>query len=245
MLKILILSIESSGYTKKNAAQIANDCNRKRDGAKNAQDANIQLYLARYLDNLEAAQGPVIRSAVVVNVLSEAYDILVPEYGIEARVRVKQLPLERFSFAASDLALSLYWTKGVLPNMDYNTMLEDLETDKERAEDEDDEQDETESTNNEVSRLYVEDEDIDDPPLPGRPVAKAVDVDGRAAQELDPETGLQRIKVFSKIDVVIRINAQRSPPFINVHPLNPFADPPSKEVIMKLRNSADSSSASS
>lgn len=236
---VLTLCPESSGYTKKTAMQIANDCNRKRDGAKNAQEANIQLYLARYLDNLEAAEGPIIRSAVVVNVLSEAYDILVPEYDIEARIRTKQLPLERLEFSASGLALSLYWKKDVLTNMDYNTMLEDLDNDNEEEENE---QDETESTNTEGSRLYVEDEDIDDPPLPGRPVAKVADIDGRFAQELDLKTGMQRIKVFSKIDVVIRVNAQRSPPFINVYPLNPFADRPSKDLIMKLRDSADSSS---
>ena len=38
--------------------------------------------------------GPVIRPAKVIGVLDSAFDVLVPEFGIEKRVHVDQMPIE-------------------------------------------------------------------------------------------------------------------------------------------------------
>ena len=44
--------------------------------------------------DLTQRYGPVIRPATVVGVLDAAFDVLVPEFGIEKRVHVDQMPID-------------------------------------------------------------------------------------------------------------------------------------------------------
>lgn len=44
--------------------------------------------------DLTQRYGPVIRPAIVVGVLDAAFDVLVPEFGIEKRVHVDQMPID-------------------------------------------------------------------------------------------------------------------------------------------------------
>lgn len=46
------------------------------------------------LSDLTQRYGPVIRQAKVVGVLDAAFDVLVPEFGIEKRVHVDQMPID-------------------------------------------------------------------------------------------------------------------------------------------------------
>ena len=52
--------------------------------------------------------GPVVRPAVVVGVLDAAFDVLVPEFGIEKRVHVDQMPID--VCLLSELCVQLYET---------------------------------------------------------------------------------------------------------------------------------------
>ncbi|KAI8882432.1 RNB-domain-containing protein, partial [Backusella circina FSU 941] len=89
---------EMSVYAKKRLQEIANDCNRKRDSARNAQDLNNLLYLGVYLNNLEIKQGPVYTHALVVSVRKRGFDIYLPEYGLEKSIGLDRLPLENAIF---------------------------------------------------------------------------------------------------------------------------------------------------
>lgn len=46
------------------------------------------------IHDLTQRYGPVIREAKVVGVLDAAFDVLVPEFGIEKRVHVDQMPID-------------------------------------------------------------------------------------------------------------------------------------------------------
>lgn len=46
------------------------------------------------ISDLTVRYGPVIRQAKVVGVLDAAFDVLVPEFGIEKRVHVDQMPID-------------------------------------------------------------------------------------------------------------------------------------------------------
>ncbi len=75
-------------------AKIAQQCNIKRDSAKLAQEQSTHLYLCVLISDLTQRYGPVIRQAKVIGVLEAAFDVLVPEFGIEKRVHVDQMPID-------------------------------------------------------------------------------------------------------------------------------------------------------
>jgi protein SSD1 len=74
--------------------QIAQQCNTKKEAAKLAQEMSQHLYLCTLINDLNAQYGPVVRQAKVINVLDEAFDVLVPDFGIEKRVHIDQMPIE-------------------------------------------------------------------------------------------------------------------------------------------------------
>ena len=66
----------------------------KKDSAKLAQEQSAHLYLCLLISDLTQRYGPVVRQAKVVGVLDAAFDVLVPEFGIEKRVHVDQMPID-------------------------------------------------------------------------------------------------------------------------------------------------------
>ena len=54
------------------------------------------------IHDLTQRYGPVIREAKVVGVLDAAFDVLVPEFGIEKRVHVEQMPID-VSYSSTSL----------------------------------------------------------------------------------------------------------------------------------------------
>lgn len=215
--------VGSHGYNTKSVAKIAAECNRNRDNAKNAQDMNIQLYLAHYLAKLEKKEGRVIRQAVVVQVLKDAFDMLIPEYGIEKRVFSEDLPLVKRRFDPNDMALSLYWKKGVTPTADGHDLHEEDEDEDEEGGDEDEAYGDKKKkmARRSSGGLYVEDEDLDESGA-SRPAIRPEDIQKAPDEELDAATCMQKFKVFTKFDALIQVNMEKSPPIINVYPVNPF-----------------------
>ncbi len=59
--------------------------------------------------DLTMRYGPVVRTATVMGVLDAAFDVIVPEFGIEKRVHVDQMPIEKHTYDESRNALSIYW----------------------------------------------------------------------------------------------------------------------------------------
>ena len=71
----------------------------KRDSATLAQEQSAHLFLCVLISDLTHRYGPVVRQATVINVLDAAFDVSVPEFGIEKRVHVDQMPIDVGSFS--------------------------------------------------------------------------------------------------------------------------------------------------
>ncbi|KAL1407749.1 Translational repressor [Vanrija albida] len=91
-------------------AKAAQQCNMKRQSARLAQDQSAHLFLCMLISDLSERFGPVIRQAHVTAVYDQAFDIVVPEFGLEKRVHVDKMPLENSVFDEHTNVLSLYWT---------------------------------------------------------------------------------------------------------------------------------------
>lgn len=74
-----------------NVAKIAQQCNVKRDAATLAQEASDHLFLCLLISRLTEAYGPVVRAAQVVDVLDAAFDVVIPEFGVEKRIHLDQV----------------------------------------------------------------------------------------------------------------------------------------------------------
>lgn len=99
-------------------AKTAEQCNVKKDSAKNAQEQSIHIELCRAVDKRRQVQGgELICEAIVINVYESAFDVLIPEYGFEKRVHCDQLPLKKAEFDKANRILELYWEKGVQSNV--------------------------------------------------------------------------------------------------------------------------------
>ncbi|TXT09195.1 hypothetical protein VHUM_02669 [Vanrija humicola] len=91
-------------------AKAAQQCNMKRQSSRLAQDQSAHLFLCMLISDLSERFGPVIRQAHVTAVYDQAFDIVVPEFGLEKRVHVDKMPLENSVFDEHTNVLSLYWT---------------------------------------------------------------------------------------------------------------------------------------
>ncbi|KAK9370670.1 hypothetical protein V1509DRAFT_616462 [Lipomyces kononenkoae] len=94
-------------------SKLADHCNDRKDAAKRAQEQSIHLFLCEVITNLASSTGQLVRDAIVINVYESAFDVLIPEFGIEKRVHCDQLPLEKAEFDKATRLLELYWEKGV------------------------------------------------------------------------------------------------------------------------------------
>jgi protein SSD1 len=68
--------------------------NSKRDSAILAREQSAHLFLCVLISDLTSRYGPVVRQAKVIGVLDAAFDVLIPEFGIEKRVHVDQMPID-------------------------------------------------------------------------------------------------------------------------------------------------------
>lgn len=87
--------------------------NNRTDCAHNAQEQSIHLFLCTMINNLTIQHGPVLRNSIVISVDPSSFDVLIPEFGVEKRVHLDQLPLVRAEWDDSRKILELHWQKGV------------------------------------------------------------------------------------------------------------------------------------
>jgi protein SSD1 len=99
--------------------KVAENCNFKKDAARTAQEQSIHLFLCRMLRDMTISHGHIVRCGIVINVQSSSFDVVVPEFGIEKRVHLDQLPLVKAEFDRANRVLELFWEKGV-DSMSFN-----------------------------------------------------------------------------------------------------------------------------
>ncbi|KAI7895142.1 uncharacterized protein EV154DRAFT_413823 [Mucor mucedo] len=183
-------------------------CNSKKDAAKNAQDTNIGLYLAKYLSNYQETKGPVYTKADVIYVGKETYEVYVPLYGLEKKFHVEDLPTEQHYYDKETHKLDIFWKAGVPV-----TMHNEEKMYAQRRILKDDYSDDDLDVDIPIESLTLKDVDdmVENDDLLVPPVV------------LEENTCLQRLGMFSRITVRIQVNDERSPPIINVYPVNPFS----------------------
>ncbi|KAH9006825.1 SSD1 protein [Lactarius hatsudake] len=216
-------------------AKVTQQCNIKRDSAVLAQEQSAHLFLCVLISNLTARYGPVIRQAKVIGVLDAAFDVLVPEFGIEKRVHVDQMPIDNHVYDEHSHTLQIYWS-----DRDENSDDEHLKKVKENAEqhavkmeiasrsvhdekalfDEDDGDDEIVLGRDTVE---VEEEEVESVQ---REISKAKVTPGFEGLRTTP-TGhkIQQIKELMTVPVIVTADLTKSPPVIKVYSVNPYAEP--------------------
>lgn len=92
---------------------IADYCNFKKDCGAQAQEQAIHLLLSQTINELSGTLGQLLVMGTVIQVYELAFDVVIPEFGVEKRVHGDQLPLVKAEFDKNDRVLELYWERGV------------------------------------------------------------------------------------------------------------------------------------
>ncbi|KAI8606219.1 RNB-domain-containing protein [Dissophora ornata] len=236
MLEASLVGDSKFYLTKESCQKSANHCNIKKDAAKLAQDQSSQVYLSVLLRNMTESEGMVVKDAIIVQVLDASFDVLVPEYGLEKRVYVDQLPLERHAWNGSSGTLKLYWT-----TEPFKTVIEE-EAQETKADDKSrrlstlsaarhvgamDHPDDVTNAYEDERGLFdyeSDDEDEDD-------VIRSKSNGAGADEDEDEDEGegedearrLTRIRTFGHVSVLVTADTTVSPPAIKVIAMNPFS----------------------
>jgi protein SSD1 len=215
-------------------AKVAQQCNIKRDSAKLAQEQSTHLFLCVLIADLTQRYGPVVRQAKVVGVLDAAFDVLIPEFGIEKRVHIDQMPIENHVYDERGPALQIYWSdKDVITWLAENSDDEHLKKMKAAAEAHAQKMEVSTGQAQDESALF--DEDEDDQVVLGREEPEQETSKQRllSLQKVKPTfEGLkssigghkvQEIKEQMTVPVIITADLTKSPPVIKVYSVNPYA----------------------
>ncbi|KAF8165293.1 hypothetical protein B0H34DRAFT_688609 [Crassisporium funariophilum] len=223
-------------------AKVAQQCNIKRDSSTLAQEQSAHLFLCVLISDLTQRYGPVIRQAKVVGVLDAAFDVLVPEFGIEKRVHVDQMPIDNHVYDEHTHTLQIYWSdRDVISWLAENSDDEHLKKVKQNAEQHAFKMEVASRSVHDEKALFDEDDDDgdDDEIVLGRSVA-ALEKPETSKQRLlsmakvKPEfEGLritpsghriQDIRELMTVPVIVTADLTKSPPVIKVYSVNPYAE---------------------
>ncbi|KAH9938167.1 uncharacterized protein B0H18DRAFT_965883 [Fomitopsis serialis] len=220
-------------------AKVAQQCNIKRDSAKLAQEQSTHLYLCILIHDLTQRYGPVIREAKVVGVLEAAFDVLVPEFGIEKRVHVDQMPIDNHVYDEHTHTLQIYWSnRDVITWLAENSDDEHLKKVKQNAEQHALKMEVASRSVHDEKALFDEDDGEDEIVL-GRD-DREKDDGGISKQRLLSKSRatprfeglrstpsghkIQEIKELQTVPVIVTADLTKSPPVIKVYSVNPYAD---------------------
>ncbi|KAL0949499.1 hypothetical protein HGRIS_009553 [Hohenbuehelia grisea] len=220
-------------------AKIAQQCNIKRDSARLAQEQSAHLFLCVLIADLTTRYGPVVRQAKVVGVLDAAFDVLVPEFGIEKRVHVDQMPIDNHVYDEHTHTLQIYWSnRDVITWLAENSDDEHLKKVKQNAEQHAVKMEVNSRSTHDEQALFDEDEGDDDEIVLGRSDHQEVKETSKqrllSIAKVKPEfeglrqTGaghkIQDIRELMTVPVIVTADLTKSPPVIKVYSVNPYAE---------------------
>ncbi|KAF8261382.1 RNB-domain-containing protein [Lactarius quietus] len=221
-------------------AKVTQQCNIKRDSAVLAQEQSAHLFLCVLISNLTSRYGPVIRQAKVIGVLDAAFDVLVPEFGIEKRVHVDQMPIDNHVYDEHSHTLQIYWSdRDVLTWLAENSDDEHLKKVKENAEQHSVKMEVASRSVHDEKALFDED-DGDDEIVLGRDNVEVEEEQIASVQREISKTKvtpkfeglrttpaghkIQQIKELMTVPVIVTADLTKSPPVIKVYSVNPYAE---------------------
>lgn len=221
-------------------AKVAQQCNIKRDSAQLAEEQSAHLFLCILIADLTQRYGPVVRQAKVVGVLDAAFDVLVPEFGIEKRVHVDQMPIDNHVYDEHSHALQIYWSdRDVITWLAENSDDEHLKKVKETAEQHAVKMEVASRSEYDEKALFDEDDMEEDEILVGRTAAPenndATGSQQRTLSKAKPAPVFQGLKMTAAghkiqeiqemmtVPVIVTADLTKSPPVIKVYSVNPYA----------------------
>ncbi|KAF9181226.1 hypothetical protein BGZ51_004975 [Haplosporangium sp. Z 767] len=247
MLEASLVGDSKFYLTPESCQKNANHCNIKKDAAKLAQEQSSLIYLSVLLKNMTESKGKVVKDAIVVQVLDAAFDVLIPEYGLEKRVYVDQLPLESHAHNESTGTLKLFWTTAPFKTVTEeeahngkNHRLSVLPSVPEGDIQDMDHPDDVTNAYDDERGLFDDESDYD---YEGDGVvvhANGVDTSAQAENEDDEDESndeanrLTRIRIFGHVQVLITADTAVSPPVIKVVAMNPYASSTDSEAVSEL-----------
>lgn len=214
-------------------SKIAQNCNNRKAAAKTCEEQSQHLHLCVLISDLTAKYGQVRRTATVVGVLDASFDVVVPDFGIEKRVHLDQLPLLNYLHDERTNTLQLYWEENhdsvkALATATSDPYLQRIKAQSERhasqmgtsskdvsAEqalfEDDEEEGQVNEVNNKTSSLQVQKS------LKREPVSKA------GCEKTAAGQCCQTIKELSEVTVVVLADTSASPGVIRIVLCNPYA----------------------
>ncbi|GJJ07553.1 hypothetical protein Clacol_001755 [Clathrus columnatus] len=217
-------------------AKVAQQCNIKRESSVLAQEQSAHLFLCLLISDLTQRYGPVIRQAKVVGVLDAAFDVFVPEYGIEKRVHIDQMPIDNHIYDEHSHTLQIYWSeRDVISWLAENSDDEHLKKVKQTAELHAVKMEVTSRSVHDESALFEEDEEdevvvervekSDQPETSKQRLLSQAKLEPKFEGLKTTTTGhrIQEIKELQTVPVIITADLTKSPPVVKVYSVNPYA----------------------
>ncbi|KAG0749316.1 hypothetical protein G6F57_000188 [Rhizopus arrhizus] len=224
--------------------KLAQHCNVKKEASLEANHQGKLLSLALYLVSKQQPQTPestpttVYGEARVIAVMEDWFDVSLPEFGLERRIHLANLPLWRHQYDPKERALTMYWKEGVLPSTGQQQQWS--------LSDDEYEEEELLSTYPEISRSSASLEANDEMNTKqfeeiASAATRAGIIGGDTAKKskskrasiissrLSASTGYsseqssQTIKAMDKIRIMVTIEMVRTPPLIRLFAANPYA----------------------
>ena len=219
---------------------ISDYCNFKKDCANATQEQAIHLLLCQTINDMSSETGQVLCSGIVLQVYESAFDVYLPEFGIEKRVHGDQLPLSKAEFDKVNKVLKLFWD----PNVDSSTFIPADENEplsyrasiknkfRIPALDVAKSQDDSSKSNcgllsdemyEKLNNLKLKPPHVDillpqEGENPLAPYLKNLNV------EVEGTNHIQEIKLLDKVPVILRSEIGMSLPCLTVRVLNPFCE---------------------
>jgi len=205
---------------------LSQHCNVKQEAARWAKFQSGQLFLSRYLQGVMKRQGTTAytHEALVVAVFDHAFDVVLPEFALERRIHLDNLPIETHRFDSDKGTLTIAWKKGIPTEghdanrrRDYSSDEDELDNGSVVGQTENDVDQDLADT---VHKLGVNSSDR------RRSVnghKKRMSVILSTESVYDAQKCTQTIKALDKIKVVIMVEGDRTPPVIKILAANNFA----------------------
>ncbi|KAJ9098168.1 hypothetical protein QFC21_004497 [Naganishia friedmannii] len=210
-------------------AKCAQHCNSKKDAAKIAQEQSAHLHLCYLIHDLTQRFGAVIRTARVAGVLDSAFDVVVPEFGIEKRVHADKMPLANHVYDEHSRTLSLYWTeRDVLDFLAENSDDEHLKrviNTNQRAKSAQPAPESPANHEEEVGKASAEKYIGKQERKSATMNIKDLEFEGLRQTEGFENHKIQTIKELQSVPIIVSADISKSPPVLIVYAVNPYANP--------------------
>lgn len=238
--------------------KLAQHCNVKKEASIAAREQSKLLSLALYLvhkqDNQQqqstqtVVTGTKVTTTVyaearVIAIMEDSFDVSIPEFGIERRIHLANLPLWRHQYDAKLRLLTMFWKQGVIPStgLQQQWSLSDDEYEEEELLSTYPENSQSSSSTNssnlslennkqfEAIAIAAANAGIVPTSTTSTSKKSAVKRASIISSRLSASTGYsseqssQTIQALDKIRVMLTIEMVRTPPLIRVFAANPYA----------------------